>query len=420
MLPFSSDLGRIAAELPDALVILDPSGTMIWANQATIDLLHVDLQEWVGKSAFLLMHPDDHAVAIDAFTTVAESGLGSLMDVRLRDGNGNWRQCELRGRFISAPDQVGPASDGMGDDGFIIIVLRDVADRQNLELGAGDKNLLRALVHHSRSLLMMLDSDGVILTANGELNRSLRRDIAVVKGTKLDTLMAPGDRASFRDTLRSINGSADITVRFTIPDGSIVHFDMSITDLRDDPLVEGFVLSGTDVTNLVDTQRALRNMADHDSLTGLLSRRALISELEILVGDGYQHEIVVLFCDLDGFKSVNDRLGHAAGDQVLIEVARRLERSIRPNDLVGRLGGDEFVVVLPRAEGVIATDISNRITAALAEPIFAGDEIITMQVSVGSASTVDHPTAARLMLAADHAMYSSKHDGWVVGEHKVT
>ncbi len=415
MSPFSTDLGRIAVELPDALVIIDQLGTLLWVNDVSVELMGLDRGKWIGKSVFGLMHPDDHAAVLDAFNTVAQSGRGGLMDIRARDGNGKWRQCEIRGRFVPATQ---PDSCGDGEDGFIIVVIRDVADRRGLELAAGDADLLRALVHHSTSLLMMLDADGAIITANGELSRGLRRDIAVVAGESLDSLMFPADRALFRDTLRMIEGSADVTVRFRRPDDTIVYLDMSISDLRDDPLVNGFVISGTDVTDLVETQRALRHMADHDSLTGLLSRRALIAELEGLVNDGYQHEIVVLFCDLDGFKQVNDRLGHGAGDQVLVEVARRLEQSIRPNDLVGRLGGDEFVVVLPRAAGVIAGDMTERISTELAEPIFAGDELITLRVSIGSASTLEHHTASRLMSAADRAMYALKHDRRAAAEHQ--
>jgi len=418
MPPFSTDLGRIATELPDALIIVDPSGNLLWANEAAINMTGLDPEAWIGQSVFGLMHPDDHTAALDAFVTVADSGRGSLMDIRVRDGGGQWRQCEIRGRFVPDFDpETGSTSD---DDGYVIIVLRDVADRRGLELASGDVDLLRALVHHSTSLLLMLDASGAIVTANSELSRSLRRDISKVTGESLDSLMVPADRAAFRDMLRSIDGSATVKVRFRQPDDSIVHVDISVTDLRDDPLVNGFVISGTDVTDLVDSQRALRHMADHDSLTGLLSRRAFMAELEDLVDDGYQHDVVVLFCDLDGFKQVNDRLGHSAGDQVLIEVSRRLEQSVRPTDLIGRLGGDEFVVVLPRADVATAGEVSDRIKAELAEPIFAGDELIALTVSVGSASSVDHPTASGLMTAADHSMYERKHSAREARDHQPT
>ena len=116
----------------------------------------------------------------------------------------------------------------------------------------------------------------------------------------------------------------------------------------------------------------------------------------------------VFFIDLDGFKAVNDRIGHAAGDQVLVEVARRLERSIRPGDLVGRLGGDEFVVVLPRSSQQEAEHVSADIRNALIEPIFAADQVIEVDVSIGCATTGDSPTAARLLATADDAMYAVK------------
>lgn len=140
----------------------------------------------------------------------------------------------------------------------------------------------------------------------------------------------------------------------------------------------------------------------------LLSRRAFLTRLDRMAREGFDHEIVVLFCDLDGFKPVNDRFGHASGDEVLIEVARRVERAVRPDDLVGRLGGDEFVVALPRAGMMLAEDIATRIRTALTEPIIVDDEIIEIDVSIGTSVTTDQSTAVQFLAAADDAMYAVK------------
>ncbi len=93
---------------------------------------------------------------------------------------------------------------------------------------------------------------------------------------------------------------------------------------------------------------------------------------------------------------------------MLVEIARRLERALRPGDLVGRLGGDEFVVILPRADQAVCDEVAERIRALLTEPILAGDELVEVDVSIGAAATGDHPTAARLLATADDAMYAVK------------
>ncbi len=394
-----TELGRIAGELPDALVILAPDGEITAVNAASVDLLALEPADWIGRTVFDLLHPDDHALAFHAFETVGTRERGALIDVRVEDGLGRWRQLELRGRYVHTGDP---------DDDFIVIVMRDVADRQHLELAGGDHEQLRALVHHATALLVSLDPEGRVVSANGELSRLLHHDLACIAGKPLAELISAADRPRFRDALAGGGETTRLELLFDRPDGSTLTLDVSITDLRRDPLVGGFVISGTDITDLKMTQQALRHMADHDALTGLLSRRALLTRLDAVVDQGFQHEIVVLFCDLDGFKQVNDRIGHAAGDQVLVEIARRLERALRPGDLVGRLGGDEFVVILPRADQAVCDEVAERIRALLTEPILAGDELVEVDVSIGAAATGDHPTAARLLATADDAMYAVK------------
>jgi diguanylate cyclase (GGDEF)-like protein len=121
----------------------------------------------------------------------------------------------------------------------------------------------------------------------------------------------------------------------------------------------------------------------------------------------------VIFIDLDRFKPVNDELGHAAGDELLVTVAARLNNMVRDGDLVGRIGGDEFLVVCPRASGPqAAIDIAERITDGLGDPFVLHRGTVTIGASVGVAWT-DAPDATpdSLVAAADDAMYRSKRSG---------
>ncbi len=392
-------LDQLLVHLPDPTVLLDVDGTILWANDAAIEFSGFDPIHDVGRSVFELLHPDDHATVINGFATVAgeTEDIGDLIDVRVRDAHGRWLPSEVRGRFLE-----------LDGEGRVVIVIRSIEDRQRLELGAGSHERLRAQVHHAHAILASLDATGIVRSINAEIARTLGLDGADVIGRPFEDILVSPDRVGFGDTLATMADTAHVEVRAERMDGTIVHLDVQIADLRADALQQGYTLCATDVSDLKNTQRALRHMADHDALTGLLNRRALLARLDSMVDDGYQHEIVMLFCDLDGFKPVNDRLGHAAGDQVLIEVARRIERSIRPGDLVGRLGGDEFVVVLPQSDTNDARQISAAIRTALTEPIVAADQVAEVDVSIGVATSGDSPTAARLLATADDAMYAVK------------
>lgn len=163
-----------------------------------------------------------------------------------------------------------------------------------------------------------------------------------------------------------------------------------------------------------------RSTARRDPLTGLPNRRVLLELLDQAfdrqVRDG--GNVVVFFLDLDGFKPVNDRIGHAGGDAVLAEVGRRLERAVRAGDVAARIGGDEFVVVAElRGEaagspGHVADStarIATRIRRMVAQPILVGGHAVHVGVSIGTATSGDPPEAPATLLArADAAMYRAK------------
>jgi len=167
---------------------------------------------------------------------------------------------------------------------------------------------------------------------------------------------------------------------------------------------------------LVEAREALRDQATRDGLTGLWNRTAIFDILQNeLARSGRSGEpLIVLMADLDGFKPVNDRYGHMAGDAVLRQVAARMRAAVRRYDSVGRYGGEEFLIVLPRCERVGGLALAERIRHAIGAECFrAGDVEIRLTCSLGAACARPPvvPLADDLVREADAALYRAKHHG---------
>ncbi|SDY92043.1 diguanylate cyclase (GGDEF) domain-containing protein [Micromonospora pattaloongensis] len=162
----------------------------------------------------------------------------------------------------------------------------------------------------------------------------------------------------------------------------------------------------------VEDQRRLTHQASHDELTGLPNRRHVFALLDAVLRAG-DRDVAVLFCDLNDFKPINDRLGHEAGDDVLRTVAGRLRGCVRSDDVVGRIGGDEFLVICPGAGLDAAAATRDRIERALAAPLRWRGETVRVGTAVGAATAPAGTdiTAGALVAAADQAMYVDKRAG---------
>jgi diguanylate cyclase (GGDEF)-like protein len=158
----------------------------------------------------------------------------------------------------------------------------------------------------------------------------------------------------------------------------------------------------------------IEHLAHYDLVTGLPNRALLADRLELEIARARRSErgFALLMFDLDGFKTVNDTWGHAAGDAVLTMVARRSRQSVRASDTVGRMGGDEFLAILPEATREGALQVAEKLREALGQPYLLGGPVAHMGVSVGVSHFGEHGTDAdTLQRAADAALYEAKRRG---------
>lgn len=267
---------------------------------------------------------------------------------------------------------------------------------------------------HAPSATTITSVDGVILLANPALGRLLDRDTTELRGrTAIDFVAAP-DLERVRSLVRSLlageRDHATDDVRLERRDGSRVWVEFSVARVTGThPTAALVVVQFADLTQRKDIERALVELASTDRLTGLANREGLQQHL-LRLSEGLPADEVIglVFADVDGLKPLNDALGHAAGDDLLREAARRLQAASRATDLVARVGGDEFVVVtVLHADQPNLAAVVDRLRERLSGPVEVAGEIVAMSVSLGGSLVAGSEVDAALQ-RADLAMYEDK------------
>ena len=296
--------------------------------------------------------------------------------------------------------------------------VEDAAAAEKAALAVSEARF-RSLVQNSSDMITIIDAAGAVRYQSPASIRVLGLDPADAAGKTAIEFVHPEDiervRQFFADAANADGAPATLEARLRHGDGSWRHAEVVATNRLADEHVGGFVLNTRDVTERHDLEEQLRHQAFHDPLTGLANRARFMDRLEHELARSTRHgrAAAVLFLDLDDFKSVNDALGHPAGDRLLVAVAARLEESLRLGDTAARFGGDEFAILLDDCtDADEAMEAGDRIIAALRAPFDLDGKEVFVRASVGVA--LSHGRRMRgdeLLRRADVAMYAAKSGG---------
>ncbi|MBV9802598.1 MAG: EAL domain-containing protein [Solirubrobacterales bacterium] len=375
---------------------------------------------------------EEGAGALDAAGGSAVSKLPARVreELKLPAGDDPVLRLELR---ASGPANAGLvlvlAGEAAHDD-ETRYALRTLAHQVALALGSAELSAevhrqasearFATLVQNSSDLITVLDANNTVLYQSPSIERVLGYTVEDVTGRPFERLLHPDEQGRL---LRRLTDGAGATGRSEVidcllahKDGSLRHFEILHADLLSDPAVGGIVLNGRDVSERKAFEEQLAHQAFHDPVTHLANRALFNERVRHAVARTLRDGVgmAVLFVDLDDFKTVNDSLGHAAGDRVLLEVAQRVSASVRAADTAARFGGDEFAILLEDVhDPQPAVETAERILESLGRPLQLDDNHLVIRASLGI-SVVEPGNATdadELIRNADAAMYIAKAEG---------
>lgn len=406
------DFRSLTDAAPIGIAVADRHGHLVYRNPAAAALL----DELVGDGDWRDGALAEYRPVLDAMVEAARDR-GAVGSTIAAFGAGDDAVHWLRVMVATRNGRRGGSEGGERDE--VIVILEDVT--AEVEARAESERLTHMLDATSDYVAVFRPS-GKILYVNEATRAAMDRLRAAGGSGELVELVAELKREAWvREVLHVLHealiwrGELMLNVG---PDQQVPVSALAVARHDRQGRLDWIAVLARDISDLKEAEARLRELATRDTLTGLANRSLASDRLEQAVarhrrsGQG----VAVLFCDLDGFKAINDANGHGAGDLVLQEVARRLESVTRASDTVARVGGDEFVIV---CEGLVdqgaLAELAERVIAAVSRPVHLAEGVsVVVGISVGVAvarDTGEEADADRLLTRADTAMYRAKAHG---------
>lgn len=392
----------ITALTRDACLVMDPDAVILEVNDEAARLYGYRAKDMAGMHVSQLCAETSVQALSDVLPSARGAGLLHLATHVRRDGT-------------TFPAEIGWKQSTLDCGELLVAHVRDITERALIEADLQLRSdvldaALDAIIVHDLQGNLVLANDAAVARAG--MTRAefmglgpwgwLVEDARKAAVERLLLLVAEGSRV-----FESQDIAADGTARTVEVHARIARFgsDMAVISVA------------RDITERSKATEEIRQMALSDPLTGLSNRAHFTQAIERAIADARRHgdSLGVLFLDLDDFKPVNDRLGHAAGDHVLVELARNVRSSLRATDTIARMGGDEFAVILPRLlDSESINTAARKIAMSVATPTLIDGEQISVTASIGAALfDPESDDADTLLGKADSAMYQAKRTGVV-------
>lgn len=374
------------------------AGQFSTVDDATTVLLGWTREELVGSARLDYVHPDDQDRAISNWIELlAWPGQSRRVRLRYRHSDGSWVWFEIT------------QTNRLHDLGVVDIELVDISEEQAAMSALQDRErLLARLTEALPTGILHLGTNNEVLFVNdrfAEITGWSASDRSAYERS-----LSAEDRAALRGGLSAAHRGidTDLEMSFERRDGQVLRCQVSIRPVEGEN--GGCLLCIDDITERWLMQQQLSEQATTDQLTGLANRAHILELLATRLSDsGPDDRTAAVFIDMDGFKTVNDEHGHAAGDRLLVEVADALRQSIRPFDLVGRLGGDEFLAICALGPDDDAGAMVSRLRDAATRVVAIDGSPVVCSASCGLAITGNGALSAdELVALADAAMYEEK------------